>query len=45
MTSLTFHDGISTIGGNCIILEEKGTRIMLDNGICFPKKVTIIKIF
>ena len=35
MTSLTFYGGVNEIGGNKILLEEKGTRILLDFGQSF----------
>ncbi|MEJ2279003.1 MAG: hypothetical protein P8Y70_14850 [Candidatus Lokiarchaeota archaeon] len=45
MTSLTFFGGISTIGGNCILLEEDDTRILLDNGMSFSKDSAFYKDF
>ncbi|KKL95756.1 hypothetical protein LCGC14_1851430, partial [marine sediment metagenome] len=45
MTSLTFHGGISTIGGNCVIIEESNTRIMFDNGMCFSSEGAYYKDF
>ena len=45
MTSLTFHGGISTIGGNCVIIEESNTRIMFDNGMCFSSEGAYYKNF
>lgn len=45
MTSLTFHGGISTIGGNCVIIEESNTRIMFDNGMCFSSEGAYYKGF
>lgn len=45
MTKLTFYGGISTIGGNCVILEEDGHRIMLDNGMCFSLENDFYKDF
>ncbi|MBD3229452.1 MAG: MBL fold metallo-hydrolase, partial [Candidatus Lokiarchaeota archaeon] len=45
MTSLTFYGGISTIGGNCIIVEDDGSRIMLDNGMCFSRENAFYKDF
>lgn len=35
MTTLTFFGGIDEIGGNKILLEDKGTRILLDFGKSF----------
>jgi ribonuclease J len=45
MTSLTFHGGIATIGGNCVIVEESNTRIMIDNGMCFSSEGAYYKNF
>jgi len=45
MTSLKFYGGISTIGGNCIIVEDNGTRVMLDNGMCFSRENAFYKDF
>nr|MDO8117182.1 MBL fold metallo-hydrolase [Candidatus Sigynarchaeota archaeon] len=35
MVSVSFFGGIEKIGGNCIIVEEDGHRVMLDNGMNF----------
>ncbi len=35
MVSLQFFGAIGAIGGNCIIVEEEGHRVMLDNGMNF----------
>jgi len=35
MTSLTFYGGVGEVGGNKIMVEDKGTKIMLDFGIAF----------
>ncbi|MFQ5888165.1 MAG: MBL fold metallo-hydrolase, partial [Candidatus Hydrothermarchaeales archaeon] len=35
MTSLTFYGGVNKIGGNKILLEDRGTRIFLDFGQSF----------
>ena len=45
MTSLTFYGGLSTIGGNCFIVEEGGTRIMFDAGMCFSEENKYYKDF
>src|SRR3989338_2281825 len=37
MTSLTFYGGINEVGGNKILLEDKGTRIWLDFRLSFSK--------
>lgn len=38
MTSLTFYGGVNEIGGNKILLEDKGTKIFLDFGKGFSKR-------
>jgi len=35
MTKLTFYGGVNEIGGNKILLEDKGTKIFLDFGMSF----------
>jgi len=35
MTKLTFYGGVNEIGGNKILLEDKGTKIFLDFGKSF----------
>jgi len=45
MIKLSFFGGIGTIGGNCCILESDGSRIMLDNGMCFSKEGDFYKDF
>ena len=45
MTNLKFYGGVGTIGGNCIILENQDSRIMLDNGMCFSKEGEYYKDF
>ncbi|HYC20726.1 MAG TPA: hypothetical protein VEF35_08970 [Candidatus Bathyarchaeia archaeon] len=35
MTSLTFFGGVNEIGGNKILLEDRGTRLFLDFGMSF----------
>ena len=37
MTSLTFYGGVNEIGGNKILLEDKGTKIFLDFGMQMGK--------
>ena len=37
MTSLTFYGGINEIGGNKILLEDKGTKIFIDFGMQMGK--------
>ena len=37
MTKLTFFGGVNEIGGNKILLEDKGTKIFLDFGMNFGK--------
>lgn len=38
MPSLTFLGGVNEIGGNKILLEDRGTRIFLDFGMSFSKR-------
>lgn len=38
MTSLTFYGGVNEIGGNKILLEDKGTKIFLDFGMSFSQR-------
>jgi len=38
MTSLTFYGGVKEIGGNKILLEEKGKKLFLDFGTSFNKE-------
>lgn len=33
MTSITFHAGVDEIGGNKFLLEDRGTRVLLDFGM------------
>lgn len=35
MVKLTFYGGVNEIGGNKILLEDKGTKIFLDFGQSF----------
>lgn len=37
MTSVTFYGGVSEIGGNKILLEDKGTKVFLDFGMQMGK--------
>jgi len=37
-TTITFHGGVDEIGGNKILLEDKGTRIMLDFGMSYSDR-------
>ena len=37
LTTLTFYGGVNEIGGNKILLEDKGTKIFLDFGMSFGK--------
>ncbi len=45
MSKLIVYGGISTIGGNCVIIEEDGHRIMIDNGMCFSTENDFYKDF
>jgi ribonuclease J len=38
MTSVTFYGGVNEIGGNKILLEDKGTKIFLDFGKSFSRR-------
>ena len=38
MPNLTFYGGLSEIGGNKILLEDKGTRVLLDFGKSFATR-------
>ena len=38
MTTLTFYGGVKEIGGNKILLEDNGTRILLDFGMSFNRR-------
>jgi len=40
MTSLTFYGGVNEIGGNKILLEDKGTKVFLDFGLSFAVRGT-----
>ncbi len=37
-TAITFFGGVNEIGGNKILLQDKGTRIFLDFGLSFSKQ-------
>jgi len=37
-TSLTFYGGVNEIGGNKILLQDRGTKIFLDFGMSFVSK-------
>jgi ribonuclease J len=37
-TTLTFYGGVDEIGGNKILLQDKGTRVFLDFGMSFSLK-------
>jgi ribonuclease J len=37
-TSLTFYGGVDEIGGNKILLEDRGTRVFFDFGMSFAMK-------
>ncbi len=36
MAKVTFLGGINEIGGNCFLVEDKGTRLLLDFGMRYP---------
>ncbi len=35
MTDITFHGGVNDIGGNKFLVEDKGTKILMDFGMSF----------
>lgn len=45
MVSLTFYGGVKEIGGNKILLEDKGTRIFLDFGMGFTRRAKFFEEF
>jgi ribonuclease J len=38
LTSITLYGGVGEIGGNKVLVEDKGTRILLDFGMSFKAK-------
>ena len=38
MTGITFHGGVNDIGGNKFLVEDKGTRILMDFGMSFTEE-------
>jgi ribonuclease J len=38
VTSVTFHGGVNEIGGNKILIEDKGTKILLDFGMSYGER-------
>ena len=38
MTSITFHGGVNDIGGNKFLVEDKGTKILMDFGMSFTEE-------
>jgi len=45
MTSLTFYGGVKEIGGNKILLEDRGTKLLFDFGMSFGKKAKFFEEF
>ena len=45
MTSLTFYGGVNEVGGNKILLEDKGTKVFLDFGMSFGKNAKFFEEF
>lgn len=45
VVTLTFFGGMEGIGGNCIVVEHDGHRIMLDNGMNFSAEQRFYKDF
>jgi ribonuclease J len=37
-TTLTFYGGVDEIGGNKILLQDRGTRVFFDFGMSFAMK-------
>lgn len=37
MTGITFYGGVNEVGGNKILLEDKGTKVFLDFGMSFGR--------
>jgi ribonuclease J len=37
-TAITFHGGVGEIGGNKILIEDKGTRVVLDFGMSYSDR-------
>jgi ribonuclease J len=40
LTSVTLYGGVGEIGGNKILIEDKGTRVFLDFGMSFKSRGT-----
>ena len=38
MTNIIFYGGVNEIGGNKILLEDKGTKVFLDFGKSFSRR-------
>jgi len=38
MVKITFYGGVAEIGGNKILLEDQGSRILLDFGMNFVER-------
>jgi ribonuclease J len=38
MVRLTFYGGVNEIGGNKILIEDKGTRVILDFGMSYSDR-------
>jgi ribonuclease J len=38
MVSLTFYGGVGEVGGNCILVEDRDTRLILDFGVPFTSR-------
>ena len=45
MVTLTFYGGVKEIGGNKILLEDRGTKIFLDFGMSFGKRAKFFEEF
>ena len=38
MVNMSFYGGVHEIGGNKILIEDKGTKVFLDFGMSFGKR-------
>ena len=38
LASLTFYGGVGEVGGNCILVDDRGARILLDFGVPFSSR-------
>ncbi len=45
MTSITFYGGVNEIGGNKFLVEDKGTRVLMDFGMSFSAELRFFSQF